>query len=522
MMSWSQPNGCPVVIEENEVAAAIDLAAQVVVSVRTGAVGPVEGSSDPIDPNGPNPSGFDRSESIEMHFSPRLPRSTAPSSSRLCATACPVCGQRSTSRTRRRRRRASPSSTQLRFLPSPSAIWLQPDWPNGVTGPMPHWPRSMILTFVICGPLFVVANDVARDEESRGIADQLKTALDERMERDHGQWLADLRAAVSDGRVVRALRLSSRPVKAGAPLPTELAGELSRQAAAALAPDVEPSRWAIVLDALAFSPVRGAVTPVGVPAEPGEELLDEVRRLSDRIPTIAGLFGIDPAQVPRRAKRRRPSRSGGKGQNRRPKSPTGDRRKPEGVAAEKPEAEATRAVEPTAEAPAEPSAEPVEPTAEAPAERTAEPVEPTAEAPAERTAEPVEPTAEAPAEPSAEPVQPTAEAPVEPSAEPVEPTDAAPEQPTEAEADAVAVQSEADATVDQPTESEDAAVQGESDVAIEQPTESDASGARDEADAQPADPVGANPVTTEAAVDIESEQTDQSEEDTQSTSSTDG
>ncbi len=198
----------------------------------------------------------------------------------------------------------------------------------------------------------VVGGDVARDDESRGITDQLKQVLDERMESDHSQWLADLRASVLEGRVVRALRLSSRPVKAGAPLPTELASELAQQASKALAADVEQSRWATVLDALAFSPVRGAVTPVGVPAEPKEELLGEVRRLSDRLPAIAGLFGIDPAEVPKSAKRRRrPSRGkpdkkreGAKGR----KSESGPKRSPkreasaETAAAAKPEAETNR------------------------------------------------------------------------------------------------------------------------------------------------------------------------------------
>lgn len=168
----------------------------------------------------------------------------------------------------------------------------------------------------------VVGGDVARDDESRALAEKLKQVLDERMESDHNQWLADLRTAVAEGRVVRALRLSSRPVKAGAPLPTELAGELAQQASNALAPDIEQSRWATVLDALAFSPVRGAVKPVGIPAEPGEELLGEVRRLSDRVPTIAGLFGVDPAQVPKSAKRRRrPSR--GRSDTKRKKAPAG-------------------------------------------------------------------------------------------------------------------------------------------------------------------------------------------------------
>ncbi len=154
----------------------------------------------------------------------------------------------------------------------------------------------------------VAGADVARDDESRAVADQIKTVLDARLESDHAAWLKDLDQAVSEGRVVRGLRLSSRPVKAGAPLPTEIASKLAQQASEALAADVMQDRWATVLDALAFSPVRGAVTPVGTPAEPSEELLVEVRRLSDRIPAIAALFGVDPSQVPKSAKRRRPPR----------------------------------------------------------------------------------------------------------------------------------------------------------------------------------------------------------------------
>jgi len=254
----------------------------------------------------------------------------------------------------------------------------------------------------------VVGNDVARDDESRALAERLKASLDERMEKDHGQWLSDLRNAVADSRVVRALRLSSRPVKAGAPLPTELAAELSKQAAAALAPDVEQSRWAIVLDALAFSPVRGAVTPVGIPAEPGEELLDEVRRLSDRIPAIAGLFGIDPAQVPRRAKRRRPSSSGGKSQDRKPKSKKSkERRDPKATDSKTDKKPEPKAGKPKAEATAEPASPgaPAEPAA-VQSESVGEPEEPKADA--ESVSEPEEPKADA--ESVSEPEEPKADA----------------------------------------------------------------------------------------------------------------
>ena len=157
----------------------------------------------------------------------------------------------------------------------------------------------------------VAGNDIARDDESRALADQLKAGLDERVEADHQNWLSDLESAITDGRVVRALRLSSRPVKAGAPLPPDLASTLAGQTAEALASDVGQDRWATVLDALAYSPVRGAVTPSGIPSEPGNDLLDAVKRLSDRVPAIAELFGIDPATVSRSARRRRSGRRDG-------------------------------------------------------------------------------------------------------------------------------------------------------------------------------------------------------------------
>ncbi|MEM8922929.1 MAG: hypothetical protein AAGD35_05460 [Actinomycetota bacterium] len=245
----------------------------------------------------------------------------------------------------------------------------------------------------------VSGNDIARDDESREIAEQLKTALDERVESDHATWLSDMETAINDGRVVRALRLSSRPVKAGAPLPPELASTLAGQASEALAADVGQERWATVLDALAYSPVRGAVTPAGLPSEPKDDLIDTVKRLSDRIPAIAGLFGIDPAAVPKSAKRRRPARrdndrkgGGGRGGDRReraakPPSATKSDRPVPGAEKKAPEPEEPPADEtPTADAEVDASAETV--TEQAPDEAT------TAEA--ETTSETKAPEAEAP------------------------------------------------------------------------------------------------------------------------------
>ncbi|MEZ5341562.1 MAG: hypothetical protein R2706_08940 [Acidimicrobiales bacterium] len=172
------------------------------------------------------------------------------------------------------------------------------------------------------------------------IVAKLQAGLNERIERDHQQWLTDLTEAMQQGRTVRALRLSSRPVKPGAPLPSELASEMAEAASAALAADVAQDRWATVLDAVAFSPIRVAVVPVGHPAEPGKDLLDAVRRVADRVPAIAALFGVDPAEAAkrRRPRRGRPEKGGAKGAAKASDKPKGDSPKP--AAAEAPVADA--------------------------------------------------------------------------------------------------------------------------------------------------------------------------------------
>ncbi len=212
------------------------------------------------------------------------------------------------------------------------------------------------------------ADPTSKDETARAKAEQLRTGLNARLEKDQAAWLAELESAVQGGRTIRALRLSSRPVKAGAPIPAELATKLTEAAAAALSADIASDRWAAVVDALAYSPVRGGVTPVGYPAEPTPELLEAVKRIADRIPAIANQLGIDPSEAASK-KRRRPKREANK-------------KKPASKPAEAP---APSEAAPAAETPAPETA----PVAETPAPETA----PVAETPAPETA----PVAETPA-----------------------------------------------------------------------------------------------------------------------------
>ena len=142
--------------------------------------------------------------------------------------------------------------------------------------------------------VLVAAQDFARDNESRELAQQISDALDQRIEQDQVKWHDELRETLADGRVVRALRLSSRPPKAGSPLPPEIAQQMTEQANTALGTGASQHRIAVVLEAVAYSPVRPYVILPQIPDSPEEELLETLRRHASRLPEIAKAFGIDP------------------------------------------------------------------------------------------------------------------------------------------------------------------------------------------------------------------------------------
>src|SRR5215204_55047 len=151
------------------------------------------------------------------------------------------------------------------------------------------------------------AGDAGRDEEARALATRLREALANRVEKEHSAWLAELADNLRDGRVVRALRLSSRPPKAGAPIPQDLTDHLSAAAAASLTEETGQERWATVLDALAYSPVRRRVIPQSLPTKLSPQLREVIARLGSRLPEIAHIFAIEP-EAP--AERPRPGRGG--------------------------------------------------------------------------------------------------------------------------------------------------------------------------------------------------------------------
>jgi hypothetical protein len=148
----------------------------------------------------------------------------------------------------------------------------------------------------------VAASDdplVARDETTRALAASLKAALVTKQDEELALWLADVEAALEVGRVVRALRLSSQPPKAGVPFPGALATRLAEATTASLQPTDGPDRWSAVLEAVAFSPVRILVVPAAAPEARSDELTATVKRLGPLLPQIAALFGVEvPTNAP--------------------------------------------------------------------------------------------------------------------------------------------------------------------------------------------------------------------------------
>ena len=140
---------------------------------------------------------------------------------------------------------------------------------------------------------------VARDESTRALADELKQLLTVKQEQELQFWYGDIDAALAVGRVIRALRLSSQPPKAGVPFPTDIAQRLADSANASLTPMDAPDRWSAMLEAAAFSPVRALVRPARKPDVVSDELTATVTRLAPALPYIAELFGIEvPAKAP--------------------------------------------------------------------------------------------------------------------------------------------------------------------------------------------------------------------------------
>jgi hypothetical protein len=156
---------------------------------------------------------------------------------------------------------------------------------------------------------------VVRDETTRSLATELKAALKTRQEFEQTRWLEDIKSALAVSRVIRALKISSEPPKAGQPFPADLGAQLATAASASLASETAPDRFSAVLEAIAFSPVRGQVKLAAAPPTTNEAMLSTVKRVAPLVPQIASVFGVTVtpgANSPRPLRPTRPVRPKGK------------------------------------------------------------------------------------------------------------------------------------------------------------------------------------------------------------------
>jgi hypothetical protein len=144
----------------------------------------------------------------------------------------------------------------------------------------------------------VAGGDLARDDETRQLAASLREKLESRLTSMREEWVQEITTQLQEGRVVRALRVAARAPEATTRLSAEQAQALGAAAGAAMSPDTPPDRWIALLEAVAASPVRRSVTPVGLPTEPGAALLNAARQQVGRIPALSALLGISMPPPP--------------------------------------------------------------------------------------------------------------------------------------------------------------------------------------------------------------------------------
>lgn len=145
----------------------------------------------------------------------------------------------------------------------------------------------------------VVTTATARDDEARALLGRLREALEGRVAKLRATWEQDITRALEEGRVLQALRLSTRTPEPTARFPAGLVQPLAEAASNALTDATPPERWLTVLEAAAASPVRRAVKPVGVPTDDGERTRKAAAAYAGRIPALASLLGLAMPPPPR-------------------------------------------------------------------------------------------------------------------------------------------------------------------------------------------------------------------------------
>ncbi|MGH9305265.1 MAG: hypothetical protein ACRD0I_00040 [Acidimicrobiales bacterium] len=208
---------------------------------------------------------------------------------------------------------------------------------------------------------------LARDDETRMLVGNLREALEARVAKLRQNWVDEITRAIDEGKLVRALRASARTPEPTARFPAELAVRLGEAAGTNMSSELSVARWVAMMEAVADSPVRRSVKPVGLPRDSDAEFVEHAKHLCGKIPGLASLLGMNMPPPPG------PSRPSARPNARPPRPPTRSApaapliitqtTEPTG-----PECEATEPTVPEGEAtePTVPEGEATEPTATRP------------------------------------------------------------------------------------------------------------------------------------------------------------
>ena len=147
------------------------------------------------------------------------------------------------------------------------------------------------------------ADLIRHDETTRTMLERLKELTEQRALTLHSAWLTDIRDNLEAKRIIRAVRLSSRPPEPIAKLPAEVLEQLTEATNEMLGPDTPPDRWSALLDALSQSPIRRQVVPRGLPKNAPIALVELAKESSGKIPALAQLLGIAIPPPPRPRKK---------------------------------------------------------------------------------------------------------------------------------------------------------------------------------------------------------------------------
>ena len=153
---------------------------------------------------------------------------------------------------------------------------------------------------------------IERAEQCRDLVTKLREGLAQRADQEYKNWLEDIDAAVGVGRIVRALKLSGQPPKAGAIFPEDLGRRLAEATSANLVADALADRWIAVLEAAAFAPIRSMIKVVSKPTALSPELVKTVERLAGLLPQVAQDLGIEVSKPNLAPKPLRPVRPAAK------------------------------------------------------------------------------------------------------------------------------------------------------------------------------------------------------------------